>query len=297
MAPTRSLRCSSTSSMAPRLVRACARPVPRSSTARHAMASPETPTTTTTRTLSREERKRQRMEENTNFAVENDGFKSTADQRAICAASFGLTALCVGESLSSASSVADVPELALSALAAYVLSDLGSGVFHWSVDNYGSGKTPILGNVIAAFQGHHSEPWTITMREFSNNTYKTCIPTIPFLVLCAADVDHPQWQMFWSLFSAFICLAQQFHAWSHMSKQEIPKPVAALQDAKLVITRQAHSMHHRAPFENNYCIVSGLCNPALDGSGVLQWAEERIFEATGVKPRCWLSEEELKSSV
>ncbi|QDZ24819.1 B domain of TMEM189 domain-containing protein [Chloropicon primus] len=243
--------------------------------------------------LSREEKRRMRMEGNTNFIIENDGFKSTGSQRVICAASFGLTGLCVAEALSTVDSAGDASAMALSALAAWVLSDLGSGIFHWSVDNYGSGKTPILGNVIAAFQGHHGEPWTITMREFSNNTYKTCIPTLPFLVLCATDVDHPEWQMFWSLFSAFICLAQQFHSWSHMKKQELPFLVNDLQEAGLLISRKAHSSHHREPFENNYCIVSGLCNDALDGSGVLQFLEKKIFEATGVEPRCWIEEQDM----
>merc|ERR1712176_619744 len=126
---------------------------------------------------------------------------STRSQQAICAASLGLIALSAGEAISSASTVADSAELALSAAAAYLLSDLASGIFHWSVDNYGDGDTPVLGNVIAAFQGHHGQPWTITMREFSNNTYKTCIPTLPFLALCATDAAHPNWQAFWSSFA------------------------------------------------------------------------------------------------
>ena len=149
------------------------------------------------------------MEENVNFAIENDDFKSTPKQQAICAASFGLTSVCAAEAMASVSSVSDASELALAALGAYVLSDLGSGVFHWSVDNYGGRETPVLGGVIEAFQGHHREPWTITLREFCNNSFKTCIPTLPFLLLCATDVQHPNWQMFWSLFSAFICLSQQ----------------------------------------------------------------------------------------
>lgn len=42
--------------------------------------------------------------------------------------------------------------LGSSVLAAYVLSDLGTGIYHWSVDNYGDGTTPIVGKQIAAFQ-------------------------------------------------------------------------------------------------------------------------------------------------
>ncbi len=56
----------------------------------------------------------------------------------------------------------------------------------------------------------------------------------------------------------------------------------------MIISRKSHNAHHREPFENNYCIVSGICNEWLDDSGVLQWMEERIFERTGIKPNCWV---------
>ena len=42
--------------------------------------------------------------------------------------------------------------LGAAVLVAYVLSDLGTGIYHWSVDNYGDGTTPIVGKQIAAFQ-------------------------------------------------------------------------------------------------------------------------------------------------
>lgn len=41
--------------------------------------------------------------------------------------------------------------------AGVLLADLVSGVFHWSVDNYGNRDTPVFGSVIEAFQGHHGE--------------------------------------------------------------------------------------------------------------------------------------------
>jgi len=79
-------------------------------------------------------------------------------------------------------------------LASWTLADFGSGVLHWSVDNYGNGRTPIMGGIIAAFQGHHSAPWTITYREFCNNVYKLCIPfgipTMLFISLLAGS-SHP----------------------------------------------------------------------------------------------------------
>jgi hypothetical protein len=37
----------------------------------------------------------------------------------------------------------------------------------------------------------------------------------------------------------------------------------------------------------NYCIVSGLWNEALDGSGFFRALEKVVHERTGVEPRCW----------
>ena len=58
---------------------------------------------------------------------------------------------------SSSSSSAEVSTTTLTLLAtllgAYLTADLGSGVLHWSTDNYGSKKTPLFGVVIDAFQG------------------------------------------------------------------------------------------------------------------------------------------------
>ena len=58
-------------------------------------------------------------------------------------------------------------------------ADFLTGVYHWSVDNYGDGDTPIVGAQIAAFQGHHQWPWTITEREFCNNVHKVPLPSWP----------------------------------------------------------------------------------------------------------------------
>ena len=54
--------------------------------------------------------------------------------------------------------------LAAAMIASYVLSDLGTGIYHWSVDNYGDGQTPIVGKQIAAFQvGPACRHWLVQM--------------------------------------------------------------------------------------------------------------------------------------
>ena len=171
---------------------------------------------------------------------------------------------------------------------AYWLADLGTGVFHWSVDNYGSKKTPVMGGIIDAFQGHHKYPWTITKRQFANNIHTTCpatmCVTVPLLLLPGMS---PTSCVFFGIFSGLVVFSQQTHAWSHMKKSELPPAVIAAQDAGVILSRKSHGQHHRAPFGCNYCIVSGWWNPMLDDSGFFTKLEKVVYTATGVAPRCW----------
>jgi hypothetical protein len=117
-----------------------------------------------------------------NLVVEGDSLETTPQQVAIVSGTFAGQALIAANAIHELYTQTDgnVPVTALTSLAvivsSWVAADFGSGVFHWSVDNYGNGRTPVMGNIIAAFQGHHSAPWTITYRGFCNNVWKLCIP-------------------------------------------------------------------------------------------------------------------------
>lgn len=181
----------------------------------------------------------------------------------------------------------------LSASAAYILSDLGTAVYHWAVDNYGDANTPVFGNQIDAFQGHHHRPWTITEREFCNNVHKVFAPASPIaaLLVASAPLTPAAWSIWSSLFLFLVCMSQQFHAWSHMKRSELHPLVVAAQESGILISRKAHGAHHKAPFDGNYAIVSGLWNSILDGDGkntsFFRWLENIIFQTWGVEPRCW----------
>lgn len=117
-----------------------------------------------------------------NIVVEGDSLETTPQQVGIVSATFLGHFLFAVHAISLMLSQTDgnVPLTVAASLstilASYILADFGSGVLHWSVDNYGNGRTPIMGSIIAAFQGHHSAPWTITYRGFCNNVSKLCIP-------------------------------------------------------------------------------------------------------------------------
>lgn len=102
-----------------------------------------------------------------------------------------------------------------------------------------------------------------------------------------------------SLFFAFFCateiMSQELHKWSHMTKKETPAIVNTLQDLGITIGRVPHAQHHMAPYDGNYCIVSGICNEALDNSGFLRWMEHRVYEINGVESNAWKLDPELRA--
>lgn len=174
--------------------------------------------------------------------------RSTPTHRAIVYGCSGLLAALALHGLADIHTPADGVATALGVVAAYLLAgtrvdnrvqqlshhactDLGTGIYHWSVDNYGDGNTPIVGDQIAAFQGHHQRPWTITEREFCNNVHKVFKPALPFaaLFLAASPLMPAPLEVSLALFIWLACMSQQFHAWSHMKASELHPAVLALQ--------------------------------------------------------------------
>ncbi|KAL6313943.1 hypothetical protein AAG906_011673 [Vitis piasezkii] len=95
---------------------------------------------------------------------------------------------------------------------------------------------------IEAFQGHHKWPWTIT-RQFANNLHS------------------------WLVQSPLPSMPGSWH------KSRLPPLVVAPLDAGLLVSRSQHAAHHHAPYNNSYCIVSGVWNEFLDENKVLERAE------------------------
>eukprot|EP00536_Pseudo-nitzschia_multiseries_P016353 jgi/Psemu1/263585/estExt_Genewise1Plus.C_10860001 len=197
-----------------------------------------------------------------------------------------LGAISGGEGLAAGLTVA---QAAAVVIASWTIADFGSGVLHWSVDNYGNGKTPVMGGIIAAFQGHHSAPWTICEREFENNVHKLCIPFGIQTVLAMKFVLGlgPASVLFWSTFCTMEIMSQEFHKMSHMTKSESGPVWNLLQDLQLTIDRKSHAQHHIAPYDGNYCIVTGRCNKALDESGFFRRLEHIVYKLNGVESNAW----------
>eukprot|EP00197_Chlamydomonas_leiostraca_P000013 CAMPEP_0202885424 /NCGR_PEP_ID=MMETSP1391-20130828/41651_1 /ASSEMBLY_ACC=CAM_ASM_000867 /TAXON_ID=1034604 /ORGANISM="Chlamydomonas leiostraca, Strain SAG 11-49" /LENGTH=314 /DNA_ID=CAMNT_0049568669 /DNA_START=754 /DNA_END=1698 /DNA_ORIENTATION=+ len=220
---------------------------------------------------------------------ENENLKSTAEHRFWTFLPMGLMGATLAQGIAGVHDLADGASVAAALFAAYALSDLGTAIYHWGVDNYGDGNTPLVGKQIAAFQGHHQRPWTITQREFCNNVHQVFKPAAypaGFFLLLSPWMS-PAWNSFIGSFIFLVCMSQQFHAWSHMKKSQLPGYIVALQESGLLISRKMHGAHHLPPFEANYSIVSGWWNPVLDKTGFFRALENAVHKVTGVEPRCW----------
>lgn len=226
------------------------------------------------------------------ISVEGDSTETTPSQRAALAAHFAMVLLNVIVAFNHVDSDSNPFVYVSIFIASILLGDLGTGVFHWSVDNYGSINTPIVGTVCAAFQGHHDTPWTITFRSFANNVYKICYVTVPVMIALYFAHPGPQTQMFMVLFINWWMLSQEFHKYSHMKKP--PAMIKFLQDNNLILSRKEHGRHHNSPFEGNYCILTGIMNPLLDRSHFFRHLERIVYRLTGNVPNTWKADEGLK---
>lgn len=217
------------------------------------------------------------------------GLRSTWAHRAWVAAGSTSVAAALINSVAAALDSGAVIEPALAAFLGYVLADLGTGIYHFAVDNYGGPSTPLFGSQIEAFQGHHRRPSTITRRQPANNLH-TLARAVAFAVVpleLAVGNGGAAAHAFIGACAGCVMLSQQFHAWAHGARGRVPAWVEALQGAGVLISRDMHGAHHREPYNNNYCIVSGVWNRVLDEHKVFEAVEMVVFFRFGVRPRSW----------
>jgi palmitoyl-[glycerolipid] 3-(E)-desaturase len=99
---------------------------------------------------------------------------------------------------------------------------------------------------------------------------------------------------FLTCFCVLEILSQEFHKWSHMTKSQTPSWANHLQDAGLTIGRKPHAQHHLAPYDGNYCIISGICNRWLDQFGFFRRLEHLVYNLNGVESNAWKLDAALK---
>jgi plasmanylethanolamine desaturase len=159
-----------------------------------------------------------------------------------------------------------LPAVAASAIVAYAVSDLLSGLVHFLFDNFGSPSTPVIGQkFVKPFRDHHGDPMAMTHGDFvavNADNFFACLPVLVpgyFLI----DVErHPYLGVFLVALMLATIVTNQIHKWAHLP--QVPRLVRAAQAWGLVLSVEHHRVHHTAPFDDHYCITWGRLDPLLD---------------------------------
>ncbi|KAG5255194.1 fatty acid desaturase [Salix suchowensis] len=165
----------------------------------------------------------------------------------------------------------------------------------WSHRNWvATGCATVLVSLGKAIVGAgHSHIWLEPMlagyigRQFANNLHALARAVAFFVLPVDLVCNDPIVNAFVGVCSGCIMFSQQFHAWAHGTKSKLPPIVVAMQDAGLLVSRSQHGAHHRQPYNNNYCIVSGFWNEFLDENKVFEALEMALYFKVGVRPRSW----------
>ena len=77
---------------------------------------------------------------------------------------------------------------------------------------------------------------------------------------------------------------RQIHKWSH-TYFGLPWYVTLLQDARVILPRRHHRIHHVAPHDTYYCITTGWLDWPLERVGFWGRLEAAVSWLTGAVPR------------
>lgn len=133
-----------------------------------------------------------------------------------------------------------------SILAAYIIADAFSGLYHLATD-YGFN----ISSQIKLFQNHHK---TNTLDDFDWQTFAGGMP----LVAIGGWLHCP----FLLALGVFVALTQVTHYYAHRRSESelVHHVVRVLQLTHLIVHPASHQNHHGGRFDRDFCLLSGWNN-------------------------------------
>jgi ubiquitin-conjugating enzyme E2 variant len=167
-------------------------------------------------------------------------------------------------------------------------ADFVSGVVHWAGDTWGTERTWVVGwRFVRPFRFHHAHPLDMLKSNFFTTNGDNVFAVLPFLAVpFVLPLEPAGWR--WAavfVWAVGVCgmWTSQFHLWAHTKNP--PLVARVLQRCRLILSPRHHRRHHKSPFQTNYCITTGWCDPVLARIRffpVLEWVVSRL---TGLRPR------------
>lgn len=185
-------------------------------------------------------------------------------------------------------SVKLLPPFLVSVFTSACAADFLTGEVHWFADTFGRVTDPIYGaGLVRNFREHHLDPFEITRHDFiqlNADSAAFCIPILIWIFV-TAEARSILWQGFYINLSLWALFSNSIHMWAHTPSGSRPKAVAWLQRYGLILSPKQHNIHHKSPFNVDYCITTGWLNPFLDLVQFWRLNEYMISSITGETPR------------
>jgi ubiquitin-conjugating enzyme E2 variant len=232
-------------------------------------------------------------------------YHATPIQKAVAGAGMAASAATVAGLVATGgfSSLASTLAIGASAVAAFFVTDVGSGLVHHFLDNVNPDKLARpLASIAHDFQNHHENQRDVVHRDFAHHTAETQVVTTPVLMGLAAmawTVPHLA-AVTTGLLVAANCatLAQEFHKRAHMSDKENPRIVKLAQKLGIMVPRRLHAQHHASGHKSHYALLNGASNRVLDDfkfrltpggpkTNILRKMEVLLYKWQGSEPNAW----------
>lgn len=164
-----------------------------------------------------------------------------------------------------------------------LLADFVAGLVHWFEDAYVREDTPVLGRLLARqnIMHHHLPRYFTRLSWWKSSWDLLCFSGI--LVLGAWFLRILTWRVW--LFAALSTNANQIHKWSHRTRAENGRVISFLQKIRVLQTPQHHAVHHTNPKNSNYCTITNIVNPVLDGIHFWDGVEWLLAKTVGLHRR------------
>lgn len=171
----------------------------------------------------------------------------------------------------------------------FLAADVASGMMHHWADQYAdpNSNNPAVKKFAKQSQRHHFYPTKLGNYGPAYWAHPlSLVAWAPLVAGTALGAPAP-------LMSATIGLVAgtthygNFHNWSHMRDSQVPKVGKALQKVGIAIGKREHGVHHRLPWNSDYCIVSGIMNKPLDKIEFWPKYERAIHALTGKEAEAW----------
>jgi len=144
-------------------------------------------------------------------------------------------------------------------------TDLISGLLHVILDNPRSLELAPIRVLAEGFQRHHENPSGIYEMPLYKHLYVMHMPLTIVFFMVVPFRDVRMHFVFLSLVFA-LHIMQMAHLWAHLPLHKLPAPVRLLQQVGILLRKSQHDVHHAAPFDKDFCIMTGLCNRPLNAA-------------------------------